>query len=53
MVMCNNDEMCLYDLVVTGDEEFAAETLRSRKEVGRMREIISKKREPGGIISMG
>ena len=47
MVMCNNDEACLYDLVVTGDEAFAAETLRSREEDRRVQEIISKNREPG------
>ena len=42
MVMCNNNEACLYDLVVTGDEEFAAETLRSSEEFKSVREIISK-----------
>ena len=43
MTMCNNDEICLFDLVVTGDEEFAAETLRSSEENRRVQEIISKR----------
>ena len=43
MAMCNNDEICLFDLVVTGDEEFAAETLKSSEEDRRVQEIISKR----------
>ena len=42
MDTCNNDETCLFDLVVTGDEEFANITLESSEEDIRVQEIISK-----------
>ena len=32
MDMCNNDETCLFDFAVTGDEEFATTTLESSEE---------------------
>lgn len=41
MNMCNNDETCLFDLAVTGDEDFAAATLESSQEDIRVQEIIS------------
>ena len=41
-VMCKNDRSCLYDLVVTGDEEYAATTLEASEENTRVQEIISK-----------
>ena len=47
MTMCNNDKTCLFDLVVTGDEEFAVETLRSSEEDSRVQEIISKRKLHG------
>ena len=40
--MCNNDETCLFDLAVTGDEEFANTTLESSEEDNRVQELISK-----------
>ena len=40
--MCNNDESCLYDLAVTGDEEFANTTLEASEENTRVQDIISK-----------
>ena len=39
--MCNNDEICLFDLVVTGDEEFANTTLESSEEDKKIQEAIS------------
>ena len=39
--MCNNDETCLFDLVVTGDEEFANTTLESSEEDKKLQEAIS------------
>ena len=40
--MCNNDETCLFDLVVTGDEGFANTTLEASEESTRVQDIISK-----------
>lgn len=42
IAMCNNDETCLFDLAVTGDEEFAATTLTDSEENTRLQEVISK-----------
>ena len=39
--MCNNDKTCLYDLVVTGDEEFANTTREASEENTRVQDIIS------------
>ena len=39
--MCNNDETCLVDLAVTGDEAFAATTLESSEEDARLQLVIS------------
>ena len=39
--MCRNDETCLFDLEVTGDEEFAVITLEASEENERVQEIIS------------
>ena len=39
--MCKNDEACLYDLVVTGDEDFAAATLEASEESTRIEGLIS------------
>lgn len=44
MAMCNNDETCLFDLAVTGDEGFANTTLESSEEDMRIQEAISEKR---------
>ena len=41
MDMCNNDETCLFDFAVTGDEEFAMTTLENSEEDARVQEIIS------------
>ena len=41
-VLCNNDTSCLYDLAVTGDEEFANTTLEASEEDKRTQAIISK-----------
>ncbi len=38
--MCNNDETCLFDLAVTGDEEFANTTLESSEEDKKLQEAI-------------
>ena len=40
--LCNNDESCLFDLAVTGDEEFANTTLESSEEDKKIQEAISK-----------
>lgn len=39
---CDNDKTCLFDLAVTGDEEFANTTLRASEENSRVQAIISK-----------
>ena len=41
--MCNNDDSCLFDLAVTGDEEFANTTLEASEENTKVQELISKK----------
>jgi hypothetical protein len=41
LAMCNDDDSCLFDLAVTGDEEFAATTLERSVEDIRVQEIIS------------
>ena len=41
--MCEGDDSCLFDLAVTGDEEFAVTTLEASEENTRVQEIISKK----------
>ena len=40
-VMCNNDDTCLYDLAVTGEEEFATVTLEASEENTRVQDVIS------------
>ena len=40
--ICNNDQTCLVDLAVTGDETFAATTLESSEEDAQLQMIISK-----------
>ncbi len=42
MTTCNNDETCLFDLAVTGDEEFAITSMESSEEDRRVQAIISK-----------
>ena len=42
MEMCNFDESCLFDLAVTGDEEFANTTLEASEENAKVQELISK-----------
>ena len=39
--MCMNDETCLFDLAVTGDEDFAVTTLESSEEDARVQQLIS------------
>ena len=39
--MCNNDETCLFDLAVTGDEEIAVATLEASEENQMVQGIIS------------
>ena len=41
-VMCNNDETCLFDLAVTGNEEIAVATLEASEENQMVQGIISK-----------
>ena len=41
--MCNNDTACLFDLGVTGDEQFANTTLEASEENMAVQAIISKK----------
>lgn len=40
--MCNNDDTCLFDLAVTGDEELAMSSLESSEESAQLQMIISK-----------
>ena len=40
--MCNNDDACLFDLAVTGDEEFANTTLEASVENTKVQQLISK-----------
>ena len=41
--MCNNDTACLFDLGVTGDEQFANTTLEASEENMAVQQLISKK----------
>ena len=40
--MCDNDQGCLFDLAVTGDDDFAATTLEASEENEQVQQLISK-----------
>ena len=42
IMLCEGNNQCLFDFAVTGEEEFAMETLASNKKAQETRDILSK-----------
>ena len=45
LMVCGGDEQCLFDFAVTGEEEFAMETLTSNNLAEEIKDTISKNKE--------